>query len=52
LGGVGTRGYALELNEVLEGHAASPENPPNEHLHAAVEGRQEKARWSRHWSSG
>lgn len=26
--------------------------PPNEHLRAAVESRQEKDRWSRHWSSG
>jgi len=52
LGDVGTRDYVLELNEVLEEYAANPEKPLNEHLRAAVESRQEKARWSRHWSSG
>lgn len=52
LGDVGTRDYVLELNEVLEEYAADPEKSLNEHLHAAVESRQEKARWSRHWSSG
>ncbi len=52
LGDVGTRDYVLELNEVLEDYAANPEKPLNEHLRAAVESRQEKARWSRHWSSG
>ena len=51
LGDVGTRDYVLELNEVLEEYAADPEKSLNEHLHAAVESRQEKARWSRHWSS-
>ena len=52
LGHVGTRDYVLELNEVLEEHAANPEKPLNEHLRTAVESRQEKARWARHWSSG
>ncbi len=52
LGDVGTRDYVLELNEALEEYAANPEKPLNEHLRAAVESRQEKARWSRHWSSG
>jgi hypothetical protein len=52
LGDVGTRDYVLELNEVLEEYAADPEKSLNEHLRAAVESRQEKARWSRHWSSG
>jgi hypothetical protein len=52
LGDIGTRDYVLELNEVLEEYAADPEKPLNEHLRAAVESRQEKARWSRHWSSG
>ena len=52
LGDIGTRDYVLELNEVLEEHTADPEKPLNEHLRAAVESRQEKARWSRHWSSG
>ena len=52
LGDVGTRDYVLEFNEALEEYAANPEKPLNEHLRAAVESRQEKARWSRHWSSG
>jgi hypothetical protein len=52
LGDVSTRDYVLELNEVLEEHAANPEKSLNEHLRTAVESRQEKARWSRHWSSG
>lgn len=52
LGDIYTRDYVLEFNEVLEEHAANPERPLNEHLRAAVESRQEKARWSRHWSSG
>jgi hypothetical protein len=52
LGDVSTRDYVLELNEVLEEHAANPEKPLNEHLRTAVESRQEKARWARHWSSG
>ena len=52
LGDVGTRDYVLELNEVLEEYAADLEKSLNEHLRAAVESRQEKARWSRHWSSG
>ncbi len=52
LGDVGTRDYVLELNEALEEYAANPEKPLNEHLRAAVESRQEKARWSRHRSSG
>lgn len=52
LGDVGTRDYVLEFNEVLEEHAANAEKPLNEHLRTAVDSRQEKARWSRHWSSG
>ena len=51
LGNIGTRDYVLELNEVLEEYAADPEKPLNEHLRAAVESREEKARWSRHWSN-
>ena len=52
LGDVSTRDYVLEFNEVLEEHATNPGKPLNKHLRTAVESRQEKARWSRHWSSG
>lgn len=47
-----TRDYVLEFNEVLEGFADDPEKPLNEHFKTAVESRQERAKWSRHWSSG
>jgi len=41
-----------EFNEVLEKYAADPEKPLNDHLRATAESSQEKAHWSRHWSSG
>ncbi len=52
LGNLNTRDYVLELNEVLEEFANGPERPLNEHLKAAVENREEHARWADHWSSG
>jgi hypothetical protein len=52
LGDISTRDYVLELNEVLEEFAEDPEKPLNEHLRTAVENRHERAKWSRHWSSG
>jgi hypothetical protein len=52
LGDLSTRDYVLELNEVLEEFANEPERPLNEHLKAAVENREARARWSDHWSSG
>jgi hypothetical protein len=52
LGDVATRDYVLELNEVLEELADEPERPLNAHLKAAVENREEHARWADHWSSG
>ncbi len=52
LGNVATRDYVLELNEILEEFADEPERSLNEHLKAAVENREEHARWADHWSSG
>ncbi|MBA3473583.1 MAG: hypothetical protein ACR2JR_02210 [Rubrobacteraceae bacterium] len=52
LGDVAIRDYVLELNEVLEEFANEPERSLNEHLKAAVENREEHARWADHWSSG
>lgn len=52
LGDVSTRDYVLELNEVLEEFANEPEKSLDEHLKAAVENREEHARWADHWSSG
>jgi hypothetical protein len=52
LGEVSTRDYVLELNEVLEEFANNPETPLDEHLKTAVESRQDRAKWSHHWSSG
>jgi translation elongation factor EF-Tu-like GTPase len=47
-----TRDYVLELNEVLEEFVDEPERSLNELLKAAVENREEHARWADHWSSG
>ncbi|MCA1729413.1 MAG: hypothetical protein LC751_08400 [Actinobacteria bacterium] len=52
LGEVSTRDYVLELNEVLEEFANNPETPLDEHLKKAVQSRQDRAKWSHHWSSG
>ena len=52
LGEIRNRDHVLELNEVLEAFAEDPETPLNEHLKAAVEARQDKAVWARHFRSG
>ena len=52
LGDIRNRDHVLEFNEVLEAFAQDPDTPLNEHLKAAVEGRQDKAIWSRHFRSG
>lgn len=52
LGEIRNRDHVLELNEVLETFAQDPDTPLNEHLKAAVEGRQDKAVWARHFRSG
>ena len=52
LSDVSTRDYVLEFNEVLEEAAEDPEKPLNEHFKAAIEARQDRAVWSRHFSSG
>lgn len=52
LGDIRNRDHVLELNEVLEAFAQDPDTPLNEHLRAAVEGRQDKAVWARHFRSG
>lgn len=52
LSDVGTRDYVLEFNEVLEEAAEDPEKSLNEHFKAAIEARQDRAVWSRHFSSG
>jgi cytosine/adenosine deaminase-related metal-dependent hydrolase len=52
LGDIGIRDSVPEFNEVLEKYAADPEKPLNDHLRATAESSQEKAHWSRHWSSG
>ena len=52
LGDMRNRDHVLEFNEVLESFAQNPDTPLNEHLKAAVEGRKDKAIWSRHFRSG
>jgi hypothetical protein len=52
LSDVSTRDYILEFNEVLEELAQDPQKPLNEHLKIAIDSRPERAKWSRHWSSG
>jgi hypothetical protein len=52
LSDVNTRDYVLEFNEVLEESAEDPEKPLDEHFKAAIEDRQDRAIWSRHFSSG
>jgi hypothetical protein len=52
LGDIRNRDHVLELNEVLEAFAQDPDISLNEHLRAAVEGRQDKAVWARHFRSG
>jgi hypothetical protein len=53
LGDVTTRDHVLEFNEVLEAHAAGDTGKTLDGLlREAVESRQEKAIWARHWSSG
>ena len=52
LGDIRNRDHVLELNEVLESFAQDPDTPLKEHLKAAVEARQDKAVWSRHFRSG
>ena len=52
LGEIRNRDHVLELNEVLEAFAEDPETPLNEHLKAAIEARQDKAVWARHFRSG
>jgi hypothetical protein len=51
LGEVRTRDLILELNEVLEAREASG-RPLDELLNEAVEDREEKRIWARHWRSG
>lgn len=52
LGEIRNRDHVLELNEVLETFAQDPDTPLNKHLKTAVEGRQDKAVWARHFRSG
>ena len=52
LGDMRNRDHVLEFNEVLESAAQDPDVTLNEHLKAAVEARQDKAIWSRHFRSG
>lgn len=52
LGEIRNRDHVLELNEVLEAFAQDPNTPLDEHLRAAVEARQDKAIWARHFRSG
>ena len=52
LGDIRNRDHVLELNEVLEAFAQDPDTPLKDHLRAAVEGRQDKAIWARHFRSG
>lgn len=52
LGDIRNRDHVLEFNEVLEAFAQDPDTPLNQHLEAAVEGRQDKAIWARHFRSG
>ncbi len=52
LGDMRNRDHVLEFNEVLESLAQNPDTPLNEHFKAAIEGRKDKAIWSRHFRSG
>lgn len=52
LGEIRNRDHVLEFNEVLEAFAQDPDTPLSQHLRAAVEGRQDKAIWARHFRSG
>lgn len=52
LSDVATRDYVLEFNEVLEELTANPESSLEEHFKEAIENRQDRAVWSRHFSSG
>ena len=52
LGEIRNRDHVLELNEVLEAFAQDPNTPLDEHLRTAVEARQDKAIWARHFRSG
>lgn len=52
LGDIRNRDHVLELNEVLEAFAQDPNTPLKDHLRTAVEGRQDKAIWARHFRSG
>ncbi len=52
LGDVRTRDLIFEFSDVLDRAAEEPATPLNEHLRAAVEDREHKAVWSRHWSGG
>ncbi len=52
LGDIRNRDHVLEFNEVLEASAQDPDTSLKEHLRAAVEGRQDKAIWARHFRSG
>ena len=52
LGDISIRDYVLEFNEVLEEFADDPKKPLDEHFRAAIENREDRARWADHWSSG
>jgi hypothetical protein len=53
LSDVPTRDRVLELNEVLEEHAADDSGRSlDDLLRRAVEDRRERAVWAQHWSSG
>ena len=52
LGDIRNRDHVLEFNEVLESFAQNPDTPLGDYLKIAVEGRQDKAIWSRHFRSG
>lgn len=53
LSDIGTRDLVLEFNEVLEAHAADESGRTlDQALRKAIESRQDKAVWSRHFSSG
>ena len=53
LSDVGARDYVLEFNEVLETHASNDSGRTLDQVfREAIESRQEKAVWSRHFSSG
>lgn len=52
LSDVGKRDLIFELSDVLDRFAEDPDTPLNEHLRTAVQDRQQKAVWSRHWTGG